>query len=84
MESQITEEIIRPVSIFRGNSGKFLLPQITMNCVDIGKQIFSSSELSESEAVHSDCKSCEEAENVKRISSFCTIINEKVAIQNDA
>ena len=55
-----------------------------MSCVDLGKNIYSSSEMSESEAVHSDYKNCEEAENVQRLSSFCTIMNNKVPCQKDS
>ena len=40
--------------------------------------------MSESEAVHSDYKNCEEAENVQRLSSFCTIMNNKVPCQKDS
>ena len=52
-----------------------------MSCVDLGKNIYSSSEMSESEAVHSDYKNFEKTENVQRLSSFCTVTNEKVPCQ---
>jgi hypothetical protein len=37
--------------------------------------------MSESEAVHSDYKNFEKTENVQRLSSFCTITNDKVSCQ---
>lgn len=57
MAPQITEEeIMRPISIFRGNSGNDR-HQITIGYVDLVKDahtIRSNSEISESEAIHSD------------------------------